>query len=60
VETILYVPIAELLRPDVHHTQQREAYGMMHEVHFFQLPSLVVWGATARVLDQLLSVWRSG
>jgi 8-oxo-dGTP pyrophosphatase MutT (NUDIX family) len=60
VDTILYVPIAELLRPGVHHTEQREAYGMLHDVHFFQLPSVVVWGATARVLYQLLSVWRPG
>jgi 8-oxo-dGTP pyrophosphatase MutT (NUDIX family) len=58
VDTILYVPIAELLRPGVHHTEQREAYGALHDIHFYQLPSVVIWGATARVLYQLLSLWR--
>lgn len=57
VETILYVPIAELLRPGVHHTERRHVFGAMREVHFYQLPAVTIWGATGRVLNQLLTVW---
>jgi 8-oxo-dGTP pyrophosphatase MutT (NUDIX family) len=57
VETILYVPISHLLRPGVHHTEEREVYGVRHEVHFYDLPAVTIWGATARVLDQLLALW---
>jgi hypothetical protein len=59
VESILYVPMSELLRPDAHRTEQREAYGRSLEVHFYELPSVTIWGATARVLHQLLSLWSS-
>jgi mutator protein MutT len=59
VESILYVPLEALLRPGVHRTVPREAYGRMVEVHLYELPAVTVWGATARVLDQLLSLWRS-
>ncbi len=57
VESILYVPLAELLRPGVPRTELREAYGRSLEVHLYQLPAVTVWGATARVLHQLLSLW---
>ena len=57
VEEILYVPFADLARPGVHHTEEREVYGHLHEVHFYELPSASVWGATARVLHRLLAVW---
>ena len=57
VDAILYVPLLELTRPGVHHTERREAFGAMHEVHVYELPAVTVWGATARVLNQLLSVW---
>jgi 8-oxo-dGTP pyrophosphatase MutT (NUDIX family) len=60
VDTILYVPIAELSRPGVHRTVEREAYGMTHEVHLYELPAVTIWGATARVLHQLLSIWSPG
>ncbi len=57
VDTILYVPVAELRRAGVHRTVPREAYGMSHEVHVYELPAVTIWGATARVLNQLLAVW---
>lgn len=58
VDTILYVPLAALAGPGVHRIERREAYGMTHDVHFFELPEVTIWGATARVLDQLLRVWK--
>ncbi len=57
VEEILEVPLAELARPGAHWTETREAYGMLHEVHFFALGKDTIWGATARVLHELLGIW---
>lgn len=58
VEAILYVPIAALVRPGVHRAEEREAYGNpRYLVHFYDLPAVTVWGATARVLHQLLTLW---
>jgi 8-oxo-dGTP pyrophosphatase MutT (NUDIX family) len=57
VDAILYVPLAELSRGGAHWTEPREAYGIVHEVHVYQLPAVTIWGATARVLHQLLAVW---
>jgi mutator protein MutT len=58
VEEILIVPLDELAAPGVHRTERHEAYGEQILVHFFELPQVTVWGATARVLDRLLGVWR--
>jgi len=58
VAETLEVPLVELLRPGVHRTEPREVHGMTHEVHFFALGSDTIWGATARVLSELLSAWR--
>lgn len=57
VEAILYVPVPALARPGVHRTEHRDAYGERHLVHFYDLPGLTVWGATARILHQLLGLW---
>jgi 8-oxo-dGTP pyrophosphatase MutT (NUDIX family) len=59
VDEILEVPLAELARPGSHRTETREAYGMLHEVHFFALGKDTIWGATARILDELLGVWKA-
>ena len=57
VESLLYISLSSLLRPGVHHNERREAYGMVHDVHFYELKLVTVWGATARVLHQLLALW---
>ncbi|HTP50393.1 MAG TPA: CoA pyrophosphatase [Anaeromyxobacteraceae bacterium] len=58
VAETLEVPVALLERPGAHRTAMREAHGMSHEVHFYTLGKDSIWGATARVLFELLSVWR--
>jgi 8-oxo-dGTP pyrophosphatase MutT (NUDIX family) len=58
VEEILHVPFAALLRPEAHRVEQREAYGMNLDVHYFELDREVLWGATARVTWELLGIWR--
>jgi 8-oxo-dGTP pyrophosphatase MutT (NUDIX family) len=59
VAEILFVPLAQLAVEDAHRTEVREAYGMSHEVHFYEVGGLQVWGATARILSRLLPAWRS-
>ncbi len=59
VEEILLVPLTLLDRPGAHRTELHRAYGMDHEVHFYEDGAdLRVFGATAGILRQLLEVWR--
>ncbi|HVP69457.1 MAG TPA: CoA pyrophosphatase [Anaeromyxobacteraceae bacterium] len=58
VAEVLEVSLAGLARPDAHWTEPREAHGMLHEVHFFALGKDTIWGATARILFELLSLGR--
>ncbi len=58
VEEILYVPLSALTRQGVHRVERFEAYGEWHDVHFYRLPAVTIWGATARVLHRLLELWR--
>ena len=57
VDEILEVPLDHFARPGAHRTETREAFGMVHEVHFFLFGQDTVWGATARVLSELLAIW---
>jgi mutator protein MutT len=57
VDEILVVAL-DALTP-VHRLEEREVYGLRHAVHFYDLAEATVWGATARVLDRLLAVWRT-
>jgi 8-oxo-dGTP pyrophosphatase MutT (NUDIX family) len=59
VEEILHVPLSALLAPGIHRVEPREAYGMSLDVHYFTLGEDVLWGATARILWELLGVWRN-
>jgi 8-oxo-dGTP pyrophosphatase MutT (NUDIX family) len=56
VDRILNVPLAELLRSD---TYREEVWGSdigERTIHFFELSDETVWGATARMLVQLLAI----
>jgi 8-oxo-dGTP pyrophosphatase MutT (NUDIX family) len=59
VDEILHVPLSALLRPEAHRVEQREAYGMNLDVHYFELGAEVLWGATARITWELLGIWRT-
>ena len=55
VEQVLRVPLARLRERGVHHQEiwdLPEFTGLA--IHFFELDQDIVWGATARVLDELL------
>jgi mutator protein MutT len=62
VDRILYLPLAELLRADTYHEEVWDnderwtAPIAERSLHFFTLDDETVWGATARVLVQLLSL----
>jgi 8-oxo-dGTP pyrophosphatase MutT (NUDIX family) len=66
VDAILHVPLRELLRPDVYHEERWAPLpGMEHAfpttdgrrpMYFFDLVGDTVWGATARMLYQLLTI----
>jgi 8-oxo-dGTP pyrophosphatase MutT (NUDIX family) len=55
VDRILTVPLVEFLAP---HTYRSERWGLDWDrvVHFFELDDETVWGATGRMLFQLLSI----
>ena len=57
VARTLVVPMDELRRPEVHGTIMREWRGSMREVHYFDVSGGKIWGATARILYNLLQVW---
>jgi 8-oxo-dGTP pyrophosphatase MutT (NUDIX family) len=59
VEEILHVPLAKLLDPGVHRVEPRQVYGMSLDVHYFTLGEEVLWGATARIVWELLGLWRT-
>lgn len=54
VERVLWVPLAELTRPDTYHSERWPLGPTDHVLHFFQLDDETIWGATARMLVDLL------
>lgn len=62
VDRLLWVPLAELARPGVFREEIWTIDGSERPIFFFELFDETVWGATARVLHQLLSLalWVGG
>jgi 8-oxo-dGTP pyrophosphatase MutT (NUDIX family) len=59
VDEILHVPLDDLLARGAHRTERRLAYGMLVDVHWYYWREEAIWGATARILFELLLVWRA-
>jgi len=57
VEAIWHVPIPSLLAPGVHRTQRHNFYGLDVDVHFYEVEGRTIWGATARILSELIEAW---
>jgi hypothetical protein len=55
VDLVLEVPLFHLLDPSLRRTEQREALGRVYEVDFYTYDTHVIWGATARILRELLA-----
>lgn len=57
VEAIWHVPLPALMAPGVHRTERRLFYGLEVDVHYYEVEGRTIWGATARVLSELLEIW---
>lgn len=56
VERIFYVPLAELAREDTHREERWGAPPREWSIQFFELDDETVWGATGRMLTQLIAL----
>jgi len=57
IERVLEVPLRVLRDPAIFHTELWERDGTAHEVHFYRVSGEdVIWGATARILNQFLGL----
>jgi 8-oxo-dGTP pyrophosphatase MutT (NUDIX family) len=55
VERVFDVALADLLADGVHHSERWRRNGLDIELQFFDLPGDTIWGATGRVLVELLT-----
>ncbi len=61
IERVLEVPLRVLRDPAIFHTETWERSGEPHLVHFYRVSEEdVIWGATARILKQFLSLLEAG
>jgi 8-oxo-dGTP pyrophosphatase MutT (NUDIX family) len=56
VQRVLFVPLAELYRSDTYRSERWWRAEYDRPIHFFELDDETIWGATGRILVQLLSV----
>lgn len=56
VDRIFTVPLAELMQPDTYRVEQWGDQEIARSIHFFELDDETIWGATGRILHQLLSI----
>jgi 8-oxo-dGTP pyrophosphatase MutT (NUDIX family) len=56
VDRIMWVPLAELTRSDTFREEVWQIDGDTRPIFYFELDDETIWGATARVLHQLLRV----
>jgi 8-oxo-dGTP pyrophosphatase MutT (NUDIX family) len=54
VAEVFEVPLRHLLAPGVHRTEKREAAGRVWDVDFYPWGHHTIWGATARIVRNLL------
>ncbi len=54
VERVLWVPLAELVRPDTYRAERWGVPPTDRMIHFFELDDETIWGATATMLVDLL------
>lgn len=56
VDRILWVPVAELVATGTHREERWGTPPLDRPIHFFDLDDETIWGATGRMLHQLLSL----
>ncbi len=57
VKNLLFVSIDRLRDPSVHRSDDRVVDGKPFPIHYYTVGEDVIWGATARILHQLLMIW---
>ncbi|MGA9275910.1 MAG: CoA pyrophosphatase [Ilumatobacter sp.] len=57
-DRVMWTPIAELTRPGTYHRERWGLPPLDRPLHFFDLDDETVWGATARILVDLLTLPR--
>jgi 8-oxo-dGTP pyrophosphatase MutT (NUDIX family) len=55
VVRVLEVPLAELLDPSIYHEERWDGFQRDMSVYFYELADETLWGATARLLTDLLT-----
>jgi len=55
VVRVLEVPLSELLDGSIYHEERWDAFRRDMPVHFYELADETIWGATARILTDLLT-----
>lgn len=56
VETVIEVPVRQLLSPDTIHRFIRSINGVIVDAPFYKVDNYVIWGATAMILSEFLSL----
>lgn len=56
VEAVLHVPLAELLDPDAYREERWTMLGQERSMWFFEIEGDTIWGATASMLRNLLTI----
>ncbi len=57
VKSLLVVPVAQLLDPQVHTTETRNVGEQQYRIHYYTVGDDVIWGATGRIVYQFLKAW---
>lgn len=60
VDRVLLVPLRELVRPDTYREERWGTPPLDRPIHFFELDDETIWGATGRILHDLLTLAATG
>jgi len=64
IEKVFEIPVGKFLDPRIFRKEdQIEFQGQSYPVYYFSLPEVTVWGATAKILKQFLTIccgWNPG
>ncbi len=58
IDEIIEIPLRHLLQPSIHRVEKRAVSDHETEIYFYEYGPHVVWGATARILRNLLLILR--
>jgi 8-oxo-dGTP pyrophosphatase MutT (NUDIX family) len=56
VEAVIEAPVRRLLDPAIHRVERRRVMNEEHEIYFYEYGPHLIWGATARILRNLLEL----